>query len=1402
MAKKKNTSQPSEEPSAPAANLVSPALPMSKPEMRAREFWGQRMAGWADPDAAVRRSSALPGEEAASVAEQEAASVQSFVQHRLEQLRQYRAKRAEAAESAASKRGAAVPGQYNWVPLGPSGTRLGQAEGEPLISGRTRGIAIAPGGNRIYIATANGGVWRSENAGETWQSLMDGWDLNDTPGSPAVAFDSDSLACGAIALVPGVEGGLDRLYVGSGEGLMGNVTAGDSKYNGVGPIISRDSGRTWQTETSSPSLAGNAFFQLAVDPSDHNHVIGATSGGLYRRDPVSGSWSSVPLSPPSGFAALWPTAVVVARQGTRPVFFAAGWFVNSGRYRGRIFKSDDGQTWTALDNGFTASDRCGRIALACLPDNPSVLYAQVAYYLDPPSGSSERKHGRMMGVFRWSSAENRWREATLNSTDLIELFGRDPDKNGQGNYDNSIVMVPHPTDSQKEMLIVGGSAVASTYAAISRVEITLRRDPDGKLEEVKADGTPIGEAVHADVHALVCPPNNYDRLWVGCDGGVFSASEPRRAAPRFRHRNSGLQTMSMLHMSAHPTEPGVMFCGTQDNGGQRFTGDPTWYISSGGDCGYCVVHRQTPAQVLTTYVENNVFFFSDGGRRRTTLSGMRSVNTLDTANNEAVAFYAPLVGSPKRYNTANKRWEDHADCPPDLVAFGAERLHVSDNFAANWQAVPAAMTRAAADPKDSTIHSIAIFSSKKIYAGTLDGQVFRYTRNNAGVWAARTQLKQFEFPPGGPNARKPVISAIVSDPLDNAAGDKFYVALGGAIGSTERVWHFDGANWTAVTHADANKQLLDLHHSALAVQVVVEGADLKKVLYVGADVGVWRFADAANGWVPFSEGLPDAAVVDLQILPEALPTRPALLRAATHGRGVFQRDLSTVLRSAVELFVRSTPLDQGWDAVDLSGKADPNDPTVVAQNISAIQSPDIKVDVPNGDGHYQFPFESPGETIHFSQFADRFEDKSQHVAAHDNTAVVTSRIHVQVHNRGAFAANNVQVSLLMASAATPAPPNLPANHAAELNAGRPVNTGGWTTIGITRLDDVRAGFPRVAVFNLTSDKLPAPAVLTAANRDFYLYALVHHAGDTYAPAAEVNAQTIAVNQAKVTYKKIRAEAFTGTLPAEAKADPLPGFVAIPDTATAPGAPFDSMLGFALAQNDLTLDQLLDRARHSPMAGTASAEHIFTAAQPPQPKTMLRAKTIRLDTELTAHDQTPVVWFASEKITLNARINANGKGSDGEGDFGGSGGFGNANGNPCRLPGSRIVLAAGGVAADKNGKTPAADWFSRALLMFQHLKGGAAGGSSGGRGGGVVCLCAPVIEFTASGRIEASGAAPPVGPANAGGGGGGLIILIANEFVNVNEAAAHPQRNVVATGGAALLTGGTGGAGIIIKKQIG
>jgi hypothetical protein len=159
-----------------------------------------------------------------------------------------------------------------WIPIGPSVLCKGQAATQPPTSGRTVGISVAPGGERVYIATANGGVWYSEDTGQSWRSLMEAFDLN------PLQDGSDSLACGAIALVPGETASQDRIYVGTGEGA-------GADYFGVGPIVSKNGGSSWIPEISIPDLAGSAFYALAIDPADADRVVGATRGNrLYRRE--------------------------------------------------------------------------------------------------------------------------------------------------------------------------------------------------------------------------------------------------------------------------------------------------------------------------------------------------------------------------------------------------------------------------------------------------------------------------------------------------------------------------------------------------------------------------------------------------------------------------------------------------------------------------------------------------------------------------------------------------------------------------------------------------------------------------------------------------------------------------------------------------------------------------------------------------------------------------------------------------------------------------------------------------------------------------------------------------------------------------------------------------------------
>ena len=160
----------------------------------------------------------------------------------------------------------------NWTPLGPLAVPNGQTYGgaRVLISGRVTAIAPHPtNGDRFYIGTSRGGVWRTDDAGQTWIALGD---------------DQPSLAIGALAI-----GRNDPqvLYAGTGEGNVQRystafpLSSAPGMYLGVGVLRSTDGGTTW-ANNGTALFANHSFYRIAVDPADATHAFAATSRGLCR----------------------------------------------------------------------------------------------------------------------------------------------------------------------------------------------------------------------------------------------------------------------------------------------------------------------------------------------------------------------------------------------------------------------------------------------------------------------------------------------------------------------------------------------------------------------------------------------------------------------------------------------------------------------------------------------------------------------------------------------------------------------------------------------------------------------------------------------------------------------------------------------------------------------------------------------------------------------------------------------------------------------------------------------------------------------------------------------------------------------------------------------------------------
>jgi photosystem II stability/assembly factor-like uncharacterized protein len=557
-----------------------------------------------------------------------------------------------------------------WTPLGPSCVLEGQATGRPAMGGRVAGVAVAPGGKLVYAATANGGAFRSDDGGQSWRPLMDQFDLNPTN------FASTSLACGAVAIdVKDPQ----RVYVGTGEGdtyaiFSLRLTNALPAYRGIGPIRSDDGGQTWiceATDPSAPPLAGEAFFGLAVDPNDREHVVAATSKGMYERtvqpgkDPLWTRWRE----------GVHSSVEVTSFEG-KTHFFASEW--SKG-----VVESTDGVHWAPLGEGFPSANM-GRITLGTQPDNPDLVYAVAA-----------DSKGALLGLFRWDRKDGRWKAVQ----GLPRVL---PDGGHQGDYDLSIAV--DPEDST--LVYLGGSFYEDNRywpASIWRLQLKLTG------ASYKATSAPIGQRVHADVHSLVHTPGNRDELWACCDGGVFVNAAPR-TTDRFQSRNNGLACLCANYFAQDPSDPGTLLVGLQDNGTARTSGGSLWKNVNSGDGGYCLINWADPDLVLS-FANGAVYRAEDGGL---------SNGSWDQHVFPWGMMTEPIVGTP--YNPAKPE-------EANTVALGAARdVFISTDFGASWSTRPTITV-----PSQGGVFALAFASAKRLFIGTSAGEVFRADKG-IGKW--------------------------------------------------------------------------------------------------------------------------------------------------------------------------------------------------------------------------------------------------------------------------------------------------------------------------------------------------------------------------------------------------------------------------------------------------------------------------------------------------------------------------------------------------------------------------------------------------------------------------------------------------------------------------------------------
>jgi len=157
---------------------------------------------------------------------------------------------------------------FNWVSLGPT---PGAYFSYGNISSRIVTGAFDPvNPNIIYVGPANGGVWKSTDAGITWNPLTD---------------QQASLSMGAIEIDPN---NTNIIYAGTGE-----ATYSGCSYYGCGLLKSTDAGQTWiQITTGLPT--STYFSRIKIRPNNSSQLLAALgNSGLYRSTNSGTSWTQI-----------------------------------------------------------------------------------------------------------------------------------------------------------------------------------------------------------------------------------------------------------------------------------------------------------------------------------------------------------------------------------------------------------------------------------------------------------------------------------------------------------------------------------------------------------------------------------------------------------------------------------------------------------------------------------------------------------------------------------------------------------------------------------------------------------------------------------------------------------------------------------------------------------------------------------------------------------------------------------------------------------------------------------------------------------------------------------------------------------------------------------------------------
>jgi len=775
-----------------------------------------------------------------------------------------------------------------WSEVGPQLIDTNGTDPEKYAAGRVLSLASTkPDTNNqytLYSGTADGGVWKSADAGLDWTPLTD--------------TQLNSLVIGALAVDPSTN---STVYAGTGD------AANSNEFFGYGFYKSTNSGATW-TQYNNDAIGkdlftGRAVSAIAVDPTNSNRVYAALVDGQ------TGSDVGVLVSTSGGQT--WTEYTGTGTLDGKPVsdltidakgnLYAA--VVDSGK-ASVYYSNKQGTSWTLVSTGLPTSG----VALVKIALKPSTAgSAQDSQTVYAAVGGSSRY---LIGVYRtdtggtdtggmggWSiigtppTVGTTTPPSTVDPTKpcptsqptppvVPDYFSTSPDNTGTceqaGQAENNLNLT-----ADGDALYLGRIDIMKTNDANSPqpqwYNLTngyFQKCPDTTPPTTPPyDGTTArqcGVVSHVDQHvALAVPTSPTSTVFVGNDGGVYQTPDAGRTfvnangaagATKTTPDGSGIGPNPLrdtqYYAGAITADRTRILGGTQDNG--------TTYSVDSGATHKEVIGGDGFFDAIDT--ANNYLYGENPNAKIYRGSFDGATFTKVRPSNASAAFSAPLVIDPTT---------------PTILYSGEDQVYRTANSGANWTNI---------GPANSTgkITAMTLSPPATMYVGYttqhLDANG-NLTSTTGTVWVS--QNVQGTTPTWAQlGTVSDSISGLAVDPNDSTV---VYVSVNSYQATASQ--HLYRGSSVGGAFTDISTTLPNVPFQSVTVDPVNH-----QTVYAGGYRGVYRSTDGGSNWTQFGANLPNAEVYYL------LPVSGTLY-AFTHGRGIWKVSINGAPTAAhVSLF--------------------------------------------------------------------------------------------------------------------------------------------------------------------------------------------------------------------------------------------------------------------------------------------------------------------------------------------------------------------------------------------------------------------------------------------------------------------------------------------------------------------